>query len=171
MYSHSVPLSNSVVTGCKPKSRQVFVCSDFVERENMICDPFIAFEGVTFACTWLLTWTFPPKEKTKQKRNNLNCGRIIAGLPKLHQFLLVALRSDNIPDYTVTTSACATSSRKLGLRRVETSHGLLRLGRAGEAGVPWRSKVSTTWRSVWGSVGPISPRTGWLKPYRPSPSV
>ena len=37
---------------------------------------------------------------------------------------------------TVTTSACDTSSRKLGLRRAETSLGLLRLGRAGEAGVP-----------------------------------
>ena len=49
-----------------------------------ICHPFIAFEGVTFACTWLLTWTFPPKEKN-QKRNNFNCGRMIAGLPKLHQ--------------------------------------------------------------------------------------
>ena len=68
----------------------------------MICHPFIAFEGVPFACTWLLMWTFPPKEKN-QKRNNLNRGRIIAGLPKLHQFLLVALRSDNSPHYTVTT--------------------------------------------------------------------
>ena len=29
----------------------------------------------------------------------LNRGRIIAGLPKLHQFLLVALRSDNSPHY------------------------------------------------------------------------
>ena len=33
----------------------------------MICHPFIAFEGVTFACTWLLTWTFPPKEKKTEQ--------------------------------------------------------------------------------------------------------
>ena len=75
-------------------------------------------------------------KRKNQKRNTLNCGRIIAGLPKLHQFLLIALRSDNSPHYTVTTSACDTSSRKLGLRRAEASQGLLRLGRAGEAGVP-----------------------------------
>ena len=74
--------------------------------------------------------------KKKQKRNNLNYGRIIAGLPKLHQFLPVGLRSDNIPHYTVATSVCDVSSQKLGLRRAETSHGLLRLGRAGEAGMP-----------------------------------
>ena len=38
------------------------------------------------------------------------------------------LGSDNSPHYTVTTSACDTSSRKLGLRKAETSHGFLRPG-------------------------------------------
>ena len=49
-------------------------------------------------------------QRKNQKRNNLNCGRIIAGLTKLHQFLLVALRSDNSPHYTVTTSAAIPKS-------------------------------------------------------------
>ena len=47
-------------------------------------------------------------QRKNQKRNNLNCGRIIAGLTKLHQFLLVAYSADNSPHYTVTTSACDT---------------------------------------------------------------
>ena len=38
--------------------------------------------------------------KKKQKRNDLNCDRIIADQQKLNQFLLVALRSDNSPHYT-----------------------------------------------------------------------
>ena len=44
--------------------------------------------------------------KKNQKRNNLNCGRIIAGLPKLHQFLLAALRSNNSSHYVYHDHVC-----------------------------------------------------------------
>ena len=53
------------------KSRQVFACSDFVERENMICHPFIAFEGVTLHARDCSREHFLLKKKPKAEQFKL----------------------------------------------------------------------------------------------------
>ena len=105
MYSHSVPLSNSVVTGCKPKIVRFLrvQISSNVEKIWFVIPLSHLREQPLHArdCSrehFLL--------KKNQKRNNLNCGHIIAGLPKLHQFLLVALRSNNSSHYVYHDHVC-----------------------------------------------------------------